>query len=189
MLHRALSRIICGGGFESHDTTILCSRQALCSRVECARNAASAKIWMHAHSFDPCFTISGNFFLPDWYGRLESINNVAACIECLCAMRAGDDDNDTGLANLQVPKAMRYCDAFDSPALTNFINNFTDLLTCHFLVDFVLKVAYLFPSGIIAYHSLEYYNATCAWMAYCGNQGVTVQGRGLLRFRSARIWK
>src|SRR6185437_5197468 len=54
-------------------------------------------------SFDPFFAVFGDLFFPDGYSRFECINRVAAGVERLGAVRAGDHHHHAALADLQPP--------------------------------------------------------------------------------------
>src|SRR5258707_5128645 len=88
----------------------------------------------------------------------------------------GPDNNDhTGLADLQPAHAMGYRDMFDAPALPSLGDNLADFGERHLWIHVVLQIAHLFAPCVVAHHTLKDHNPAYARMRYCRNQSCAVQ--------------
>src|SRR5262245_20149988 len=70
-------------------------------------------------TFDPDFTAFEKFFFPDGNDFLEFVDRVMAGIKGGAPVCRGDDDGDTGLADIEMPETMNHRDASNVPGLSN----------------------------------------------------------------------
>src|SRR5690242_1264010 len=128
----------------------------------------------HAHwvilPLYPLFAVFRDLFFPDGHGRLERINGVAAGLERLGAMRAGDHHDDAALADLQPPDAVDDGNVIGLPALFHLGGDGGHPLLGHLWVSIVFEVTDALAARVIAHNTLECDHAAIAGMRRLAHQ-------------------
>src|SRR6185312_6570259 len=120
----------------------------------CACTTLSCGFSRQGSPLDPLFAVFRDLFFPDGHGRLERIYRMAAGLERLGAMRAGDDDDDAALADLQPPDAMDDGDVIGLPTLLHLGGDGGHPLLGHLRVGVIFEVADTLAARVIAHDAL-----------------------------------
>src|SRR5579864_4027831 len=121
---------------------------------------------IHELTLNPFFSRYRHLFFPNSHSRFQCVNNIAARIKRLCAMRTSNNNNHTGLPDFEPPHAMCQSNTFNPPALLCFMNNSLYLFTRHLLIHLIFKIAHLLASRMIAHNPLKNHNTTTTGTAH-----------------------
>src|SRR5579884_664987 len=106
-------------------------------------------------ALDPFLAVFGDLFLPDGHGGLERVYGVAAGLEGLAAVGAGDDDDDAALADLQPADAVDHRHAVGAPAALDLGGDGGHLALGHLGVRLVFEVADALALVVVAHDAEE----------------------------------
>ena len=103
----------------------------------------------------PDGAVDKGLLLPDGHGLLERVDQPAAGLEGLRAMRRGDHDQHAGLADLQAAEAVNDRDVAHAEAGDGLVRQLLHLLGGHLFVGFVVEMERAAAAGVVAHDAVE----------------------------------
>src|SRR5579862_2501480 len=96
------------------------------------------------------------FFLPDWHGALEGIDEPAAGVKRGCPMGRRHHDQYTGLADFQTSQSMDNRDVANLVLFQRLFRQRLHLLDGHFFIAFVLEIKSSAATSVVAHNAFKY---------------------------------